>query len=167
MAGASVETALELRASALRDVKARMQPLFTQGRVAASAGLFLDSLPGNARRKSGWMRAEAAATRPVAAAGDPGPRPPAGRCVARHRARWRLSRRKPGSSNIRPRRMGLRLLGSFGSSTCERSLDRAERLILAAIRAQAGLPRIGRSRNLISSPKIKLSPATAPIFLDY
>ena len=34
--------------------------LFPQGRVAASAGLFLDSLPGNARRKSGWMRAEAA-----------------------------------------------------------------------------------------------------------
>src|SRR5215468_3195529 len=65
MAGASVETALELWASSLRDVKARMRPLFTQERVAVSAGLFLDGLLGNDRRKTGWMRAEAA--------GDPGP----------------------------------------------------------------------------------------------
>src|SRR4051794_18029774 len=42
-----------------------MRPLFTQGRVAASAGLFLDGLLGPERRKTGWMRAEAA--------GDPGP----------------------------------------------------------------------------------------------
>jgi SRSO17 transposase len=33
--------------------------------VAASAGLFLDGLLGEERRKTGWMRAEAA--------GDPGP----------------------------------------------------------------------------------------------
>ena len=65
MAGASIEATLELWASSLRDVKARMHPLFTQERVAASAGAFLDGLLGNERRKTGWMRAEAA--------GDPGP----------------------------------------------------------------------------------------------
>ena len=65
MAGASVETTLKLWASSLRDVKARMRPLFSQERVAASAGQFLDGLLGNEPRKTGWMRAEAA--------GDPGP----------------------------------------------------------------------------------------------
>jgi SRSO17 transposase len=65
MAGASIEATLELWASSLRDVKGRIRPLFTQERVAASAGLFLDGLLGNERRKTGWMRAEAA--------GDPGP----------------------------------------------------------------------------------------------
>ena len=60
-----METMLELWASSLRDVKARIWPLFTQARVAASAGLFLDGLLGPERRKTGWMRAEAA--------GDPGP----------------------------------------------------------------------------------------------
>lgn len=65
MTGASIERTLELWASSLRDVKARMQGLFTQERVAASAGLFLDGLLGDERRKTGWMRAEAA--------GDPGP----------------------------------------------------------------------------------------------
>jgi SRSO17 transposase len=65
MAGASIETTLELWASSLRDVKARIRPLFTQERVAVSAGLFLDGLLGDERRKTGWMRAEAA--------GDPGP----------------------------------------------------------------------------------------------
>jgi len=49
----------------LREVKARIRPLFTQARVATSAGLFLDGLLGDERRKTGWMRAEAA--------GDPGP----------------------------------------------------------------------------------------------
>ena len=58
MTGASIETTLELWASSLRDVKARMGGLFTQERVAASAGLFLDELLGNERRKTGWMRAE-------------------------------------------------------------------------------------------------------------
>ncbi len=65
MSGASIETTLEFWASSLRDVKARMRPLFTQERVAASAGLFLDGLLSDERRKTGWMRAEAA--------GDPGP----------------------------------------------------------------------------------------------
>ena len=65
MMSASMETLLELWASSLRDVKARIRPLFTQARVAASAGLFLDGLLGPERRKTGWMRAEAA--------GDPGP----------------------------------------------------------------------------------------------
>jgi SRSO17 transposase len=62
---ASFEAALELLASSLRDAKARIRPLFTQARVAHSAGLFLDGLIGPERRKTGWMRAEAA--------GDPGP----------------------------------------------------------------------------------------------
>ena len=65
MAGASIETTLELWASALRDVKSRMRPLFRQERVAVSAALFLDGLLGTEQRKTGWMRAEAA--------GDPGP----------------------------------------------------------------------------------------------
>jgi SRSO17 transposase len=65
MAGASIEATLELWARSLWDVKARMRPLFTQERVAASAGLFLDGLLSEERRKTGWMRAEAA--------GDPGP----------------------------------------------------------------------------------------------
>jgi SRSO17 transposase len=65
MAGASIETTLELWASSLRDVKARIRPLFRQQRVVSSAGLFLDGLLGNEPRKTGWMRAEAA--------GDPGP----------------------------------------------------------------------------------------------
>src|ERR1700704_4603298 len=60
MAGTSIETTLELWASSLRDVKGRMRPLFTQERVAASAGSFLDGLLGAERRKTGWMRAEAA-----------------------------------------------------------------------------------------------------------
>ena len=63
--GLSIEATLELWASSLRDVKARIRPLFTQERVASSVGLFLDGLLGDERRKTGWMRAEAA--------GDPGP----------------------------------------------------------------------------------------------
>jgi len=65
VSGASIETTLELWASALREVKARMRPLFQQERMAVSTGLFLDGLLGEERRKTGWMRAEAA--------GDPGP----------------------------------------------------------------------------------------------
>jgi hypothetical protein len=46
MSGVSIEATLELWASSLRDAKARLRPLFTQERVAASAGLFLDGLLG-------------------------------------------------------------------------------------------------------------------------
>jgi SRSO17 transposase len=62
---ASIETTLELWASTLRDVKRRMRVLFAQERAALNAGLFLDGLLSDERRKTGWMRAEAA--------GDPGP----------------------------------------------------------------------------------------------
>ena len=65
MAGASFEVTLELWATSLREAKARMRSLFLQERMARSAGLFLDGLLGAERRKTGWMRAEAA--------GDPGP----------------------------------------------------------------------------------------------
>ena len=65
MSGASFETTLELWALSLRAAKARMRPVFGQARMAHSAGLFLDGLLGPERRKTGWMRAEAA--------GDPGP----------------------------------------------------------------------------------------------
>ena len=61
----SIETTLELWASTLRAVKRRMRGLFAQERAAVNAGLFLDGLLGDERRKTGWMRAEAA--------GDPGP----------------------------------------------------------------------------------------------
>ena len=65
MPGASIEATLELWASSLREVKRQMRQLFVQDRAAINAGLFLDGLLGNERRKTGWMRAEAA--------GDPGP----------------------------------------------------------------------------------------------
>ena len=65
MSSASIETTLEFWASSLRDVKARMRPLFGDVRMARSACLFLDGLLSDERRKTGWMRAEAA--------GDPGP----------------------------------------------------------------------------------------------
>ena len=65
MSGGSAEATLELWASSLCEVKERLRPLFQQERMAASAGLFLDALLGPERRKTGWMRAEAA--------GDPGP----------------------------------------------------------------------------------------------
>jgi len=47
----------------LRDVKGWIRPLFQQERTAASAELFLDALLGPERRKTGWMRAEAAGDR--------------------------------------------------------------------------------------------------------
>jgi SRSO17 transposase len=65
MTAGSVEATLELWALSLREVKGRIRPLFQQERMAGSAGLFLDVLLGPERRKTGWMRAEAA--------GDPGP----------------------------------------------------------------------------------------------
>src|ERR671938_1929 len=65
MTGIAIEATLELWAASLRNVKQRIRPLFRQERMAASAGLFLEALLGPERRKTGWMRAEAA--------GDPGP----------------------------------------------------------------------------------------------
>ncbi len=65
MGGAAIETTLDLWASSLREVKGRMRPLFAQARAAVSANLFLDGLLSDERRKTGWMRAEAA--------GNPGP----------------------------------------------------------------------------------------------
>jgi len=63
VAGVAIEDVLELWACSLREVKRRIRPLFSQERVAVSAGLFLDGLLGPERRKTGWMRAEAAGDR--------------------------------------------------------------------------------------------------------
>src|SRR5215216_1684891 len=65
MPAASLETTLELWSTTLRQAKPRMRPLFAAPSVAASANAFVDGLLGAERRKTGWMRAEAA--------GDPGP----------------------------------------------------------------------------------------------
>jgi len=65
MPTASLETTLELWSTTLRQAKHRIRPLFAAPSVAASANAFLDGLLGAERRKTGWMRAEAA--------GDPGP----------------------------------------------------------------------------------------------
>ncbi|BCM83842.1 IS701 family transposase [Methylobacterium indicum] len=65
MPTASLEAMLELWSRSLRDVKHQIRPLFAAPSVARSAGAFLDGLLGAERRKTGWMRAEAA--------GDPGP----------------------------------------------------------------------------------------------
>jgi SRSO17 transposase len=65
MPSASLESTLELWSTTLRQTKQRMRPLFAAPSVAASANAFLDGLLGGERRKTGWMRAEAA--------GDPGP----------------------------------------------------------------------------------------------
>ena len=65
MPSASLETTLELWSTTLRQAKQRIRPLFAAPSVAASANAFLDGLLGGERRKTGWMRAEAA--------GDPGP----------------------------------------------------------------------------------------------
>ena len=59
MSGVSFEATLDLWSASLREVKRRMRPLFAQGRSAENAGLFLDGLLGDERRKTGWMRAEA------------------------------------------------------------------------------------------------------------
>ena len=59
---ASFEAMLDLWSAALREGKARMRPLFKHPSVAESAS---DGLLGPERRKTGWMRAEAA--------GDTGP----------------------------------------------------------------------------------------------
>jgi hypothetical protein len=65
MSGVAVEQVLELWCGELRQVKAQLGALFHHPSVAASAAAFLDAVLGPERRKTGWMRAEAA--------GDPGP----------------------------------------------------------------------------------------------
>jgi SRSO17 transposase len=65
MSGVAVEDLLELWSSELRETKSRLRSLFTRPSAASSAAAFLDGLLGPERRKTGWMRAEAA--------GDPGP----------------------------------------------------------------------------------------------
>ncbi len=65
MSGMAVEDLLELWSAELRGTKERLRSLFTHPSVAASAVAFLDTLLGPERRKTGWMRAEAA--------GDTGP----------------------------------------------------------------------------------------------
>ncbi len=65
MPGVSPEAALGLWSVALLGARERIRPLFATPSVAASASAFLDGLLGPERRKTGWMRAEAA--------GDPGP----------------------------------------------------------------------------------------------
>jgi SRSO17 transposase len=65
MTGVAVEQTLELWCVELRQVKAHLKSLFAHPSIAASAAAFLDGLLGPERRKTGWMRAEAA--------GDPGP----------------------------------------------------------------------------------------------
>jgi SRSO17 transposase len=65
MAGVAVEQMLELWCAELRRVKAQLGSLFAHPSIAASAAAFLDGLLGSERRKTGWIRAEAA--------GDPGP----------------------------------------------------------------------------------------------
>src|SRR5919106_3232303 len=65
MVGMAVEQMLDLWCTEVRQVKAHLRALFPHPSVAASAAAFLDGLLGPERRKTGWMRAEAA--------GDPGP----------------------------------------------------------------------------------------------
>src|SRR5512144_3148449 len=63
--GASVKAMLDLWLAAFCEGKAQMQPLFKHPSVADSASAYIDGLLGPERRKTGWMRAEAA--------GDAGP----------------------------------------------------------------------------------------------
>jgi SRSO17 transposase len=65
MTGVAIEQMLELWCAELRQVKAHLKSLFVHPSVAGSAAAFLDGVLGPERRKTGWMRAEAA--------GDPGP----------------------------------------------------------------------------------------------
>src|SRR5919112_3379603 len=65
MMGVAGEQMLDLWWTELCQVKAHLRALFPHPSVAASAAAFLDGLLGPERRKTGWMRAEAA--------GDPGP----------------------------------------------------------------------------------------------
>src|SRR3954466_8811290 len=65
MCGVAIEDLLELWSAELRKAKAKLGWLIDHSSVLASAAAFLDTLLGPERRKTGWMRAEAA--------GDTGP----------------------------------------------------------------------------------------------
>jgi SRSO17 transposase len=65
MTGVAIEQMLELWCVELRQVKTHLKSLFAHPSVGASAAAFLDGVLGPERRKTGWMRAEAA--------GDSGP----------------------------------------------------------------------------------------------
>jgi SRSO17 transposase len=65
MSGVALEDLLELWSAELRKAKAKLSWLIGHPSVVASAAAFLDTLLGPERRKTGWMRAEAA--------GDTGP----------------------------------------------------------------------------------------------
>src|SRR3982750_2037224 len=65
MCGVAIEDVLELWSAELRKAKARLSGLNDTPSVTAAAAAFLDTLLGPERRKTGWMRAEAA--------GDTGP----------------------------------------------------------------------------------------------
>src|SRR5215213_182483 len=65
MTGVAIEQMLELWCVELRQVKADLKSQFAHPSVATSAAAFLDGVLGPERRKTGWMRAEAA--------GDSGP----------------------------------------------------------------------------------------------
>ena len=65
MSGVAIEDLLELWSAELRKAKAKLSWLIGHPSVVASAAAFLDTLLGPERRKTGWMRAEAA--------GDAGP----------------------------------------------------------------------------------------------
>src|SRR4051794_19052545 len=65
MTGVAIEDLLELWSAELRKAKAKLGWLIGHPSILASAAAFLDTLLGPERRKTGWMRAEAA--------GDTGP----------------------------------------------------------------------------------------------
>ena len=69
---ASFEAMLDLWSAALREGKARMRPLFKHPSVAESASAYIDGLLGPERRKTGWMRAEAAGASRRCSAVPPG-----------------------------------------------------------------------------------------------
>ena len=60
MSGASITQTLDWWSAELGAVKAQLGSLFSHASVAVSAAAFLDGLLGPERRKTGWMRAEAA-----------------------------------------------------------------------------------------------------------
>ena len=65
MSGVAIDELLGLWSAELRKTKGQLRALFLQASTAESAAPFLDGLLGPERRKTGWMRAEAA--------GDTGP----------------------------------------------------------------------------------------------